>query len=92
MVRFNIPARSSSWLEAFIDAPAVSVIPFSRDMADAASYAFERFGKASGHPARLNFGDCMAYGVSRAMQTPLLFKGSDFGQTDVMMHPASIRT
>ena len=66
-------------------------MPFSRDMADAASRAFRTFGRASGHPARLNFGDCMAYAVSAVMRAPLLFKGGDFGQTDVMVHPASIR-
>jgi ribonuclease VapC len=50
------------------------------------------FGKGSKHPAKLNFGDCLAYAVSAVMQAPLLFKGADFGQTDVMAHPASIRT
>jgi ribonuclease VapC len=88
----NLAARSSRWLEDFIDSGSVSVVPFSREMADVASQAFERFGKASGHPARLNFGDCMAYAVSAVMQAPLLFKGGDFGRTDAMAHPASIRT
>ncbi len=60
-------------------------------MADAAAGAFARFGRASGHPAKLNFGDCLTYGVSTVMRAPLLFKGSDFGLTDVMAHPASIR-
>ena len=68
-----------------------TVVPFGRDMADAASQAFARFGKGSGHTARLNFGDCMAYAVSAAMRAPLLFKGGDFGLRDVMAHPASIR-
>ena len=53
-----------------------------------ASAAFNRFGRASGNPARLNFGDCMAYAVSAVMRAPLLFKGGDFGHTDVMAHPA----
>lgn len=87
----NLTARSSRWLNAFIDEPGVAVVPFSRDMADVASRAFADFGRASGHPARLNFGDCLAYGVATIMQAPLLFKGADFGRTDVMAHPASIR-
>jgi ribonuclease VapC len=33
----------------------------------------------------------MAYAVSVALRAPLLFKGDDFGRTDVMVHPASIR-
>jgi ribonuclease VapC len=61
-------------------------------MANAASLAFTAFGRGSGHPAKLNFGDCLTYAVSAVIRAPLLFKGADFGQTDVMVHPASIRT
>ncbi len=88
----NLTPRISRWLEDFIDEEGVSIVPFSRDMADVASHAFRTFGRASGHPARLNFGDCMAYAVSAVLRAPLLFKGGDFGQTDVMAHPASVRT
>lgn len=87
----NLPGRTSRWLEEFIDGAGVSIVPFSRDMADVASRAFARFGRASGHAARLNFGDCMAYAVSAVMRSPLLFKGMDFSRTDIMAHPASIR-
>ncbi len=87
----NLASRSSRWLEHFIDAGAGIVVPFGREMAEAASAAFATFGKGSGHPARLNFGDCMAYAVSAVMRAPLLFQGADFGQTAVMVHPASIR-
>jgi ribonuclease VapC len=87
----NMAGRTSRWLEEFVEGEGISIIPFSRDMADAASRAFVTFGRASGHPARLNFGDCMSYAVSAVMRAPLLFKGRDFGRTDVMAHPASIR-
>jgi ribonuclease VapC len=87
----NSAARTSKWLQALIDAAKLSIVPFSRDMADVASDAFLRFGRASGHRAKLNFGDCMAYAVSAVLRAPLLFKGSDFGLTDVMVHPGSIR-
>ena len=88
----NLARRSSHWLERFVDSRLGVVMPFSREMADVASGAFDRFGRAGGHPARLNFGDCMAYAVAAVMRAPLLFKGTDFGLTDVMIHPASIRT
>ena len=88
----NLAGRSSRWLEDFVNGQGVSIIPFGREMADVASEAFATFGRASGHPARLNFGDCMAYAVSAVLRAPLLFKGNDFGRTDVMAHPASIRT
>ncbi len=87
----NLATRSSRWLEHVVDSGPVAVVPFSREMADAASAAFATFGRRSEHPAKLNFGDCMAYAVSAVMQAPLLFKGADFGQTDVMVHPASAR-
>jgi ribonuclease VapC len=88
----NLTGHSSRWLDNFLDRDGVSIVPFSREMADFASQAFVTFGRPSGHPARLNFGDCMAYAVSVAMRAPLLFKGGDFGRTDVMAHPASVRT
>ena len=87
----NLTIRLSEWLEHFIDTGPGMVVPFSREMADLASEAFRTFGRGSGHPARLNFGDCLAYAVSAVMRAPLLFKGGDFGLTDVMAHPASIR-
>ena len=49
--------------------------------ADEAAYV--RFGKGCGHPAQLNFGDCMSYALARVSGEPLLFKGSDFSQTDI---------
>lgn len=49
----------------------------------AAREAFLRFGKGR-HAASLNFGDCAAYALARANQLPLLFKGGDFGQTDIV--------
>jgi ribonuclease VapC len=87
----NLTTRLSGWLEHFIETGPGTVVPFSREMADVASQAFRTFGRGSGHSARLNFGDCLAYAVSAVMRAPLLFKGGDFGLTDVMAHPASIR-
>jgi ribonuclease VapC len=87
----NLTTNTSDWLEDFVDGVPATIVPFSREMADVASEAFTKFGRASGHPARLNFGDCMAYAVSAVIRAPLLFKGADFGLTDVLAHPASIR-
>lgn len=62
----------------------VSTIDFTAEHSDTSQSAFERYGKGRGHPARLNFGDCMAYAVARVANAPLLFKGNDFGQTDIL--------
>lgn len=45
--------------------------------------AYRDFGRGSGHPARLNFGDCFAYALARTANEPLLFKGNDFLHTDI---------
>lgn len=34
-------------------------------------------------PGGLNFGDCFAYALAKTAEEPLLFKGEDFGKTDV---------
>lgn len=44
--------------------------------------AYARFGKGR-HPAALNMGDCYAYACTRANGARLLFKGDDFGRTDI---------
>lgn len=54
------------------------------EQAHLARAAFRDFGRGSGHPARLNFGDCFAYALAKATSEPLLFKGDDFPHTDVM--------
>lgn len=45
--------------------------------------AYLQFGKGTGHPAKLNFGDCFAYALAKETGEPLLFKGDDFVHTDV---------
>jgi ribonuclease VapC len=59
------------------------VEPVTREQAEIARAAYRDFGKGSGHPAGLNFGDCFAYALAKAMREPLLFKGDDFSHTDV---------
>jgi ribonuclease VapC len=60
----------------------VTIVPFDDHQAEIARDAFARYGKGR-HRAGLNFGDCAAYALSRAEAEPLLFKGTDFGATDV---------
>lgn len=58
------------------------VVPFDEDQAIVAAEAWRRFGKGR-HAAGLNLGDCYAYAAARVVGRPLLFKGSDFAQTDI---------
>jgi ribonuclease VapC len=57
--------------------------PVTEAQARIAREAYRDFGRGSGHPARLNFGDCFAYALARARGEPLLFKGADFAHTDI---------
>ena len=57
--------------------------PVTEQQARIAREAYRDFGKGSGHAANLNFGDCFAYALAKAMNEPLLFKGDDFKHTDV---------
>jgi ribonuclease VapC len=66
-----------------VAAAGIIVQPVTREQADIARAAYRDFGKGSGHPAGLNFGDCFAYALARSMREPLLFKGDDFSHTDV---------
>jgi ribonuclease VapC len=59
------------------------VEPVTEAQARIAREAFRDFGRGSGHPARLNFGDCFSYALARATGEPLLFKGDDFAHTDI---------
>jgi ribonuclease VapC len=55
----------------------------TREQAALARQAYLDFGKGH-HPAGLNFGDCFAYALSRSTGQPLLYKGDDFAQTDLV--------
>ena len=57
--------------------------PVTEAQARIARDAYRDFGRRSGHPAQLNFGDCFAYALAKVMGEPLLFKGDDFSHTDV---------
>ena len=61
----------------------VRIEPVTETQARLAREAYRDFGRGSGHPAKLNFGDCFAYALARDTGEPLLFKGQDFSYTDI---------
>ena len=69
-------------LDRFLERASIELAPVTADHAQTARRAWRRFGKGN-HPAGLNFGDCFAYALAEATGQPLLFKGGDFGRTDV---------
>jgi ribonuclease VapC len=74
---------ASRRLDDLISEAQLVIEPVTETQARIAREAYRDFGRGSGHPARLNFGDCFAYALARSTGEPLLFKGNDFAQTDV---------
>ncbi|HEX5279453.1 MAG TPA: type II toxin-antitoxin system VapC family toxin [Micropepsaceae bacterium] len=71
-------------LRELIERAGIAVVPFDGAMAEVALDAFTRYGKGRGHKAQLNILDCAAYALARSRNLPLLFKGNDFRETDIM--------
>lgn len=69
-------------VESYLALMEIRLVNVPPDTARIALDAFDRYGKGR-HPARLNFGDCFAYACARHLDEPLMFKGSDFPQTDI---------
>jgi ribonuclease VapC len=69
-------------LDLFVQRAHVEVVPVTEEHAEYARSAYRRFGKGR-DAAGLNFGDCFAYALARALDKPLLFVGDDFARTDV---------
>lgn len=69
-------------LDLFFHRAGIEIVSFTQAHFGLAREAWERYGKGR-HAAGLNLGDCCAYALARHSGEPLLFKGEDFGRTDV---------
>jgi len=76
-------ARGRTDLELLLRDAEVDIVGVTARDAEIAIEAFRRFGKGH-HPAGLNIGDCFAYALAKGTGHKLLFKGGDFGQTDIV--------
>ena len=74
---------ASRRFDELIKEAQIIIEPVTELQARIARDAYRDFGKGSGHPAKLNFGDCFAYALAKLTGEPLLFKGEDFTHTDV---------
>jgi len=74
---------ASRRFDELVQTAELQVEPVTREQADIARAAYRDFGKGSGHKAGLNFGDCLAYALAKTTGEALLFKGNDFGCTDI---------
>ena len=80
--RLNDPVMNRQ-IDELMEEFSILIEPFTEEQARIARQAYRDFGKGSGHPANLNFGDCFAYALARVKREPLLYKGDDFVHTDV---------
>jgi ribonuclease VapC len=76
---------ASRRFDEFIREAKIRIEAVTATQARIAREAYRDFGRGSGHPAHLNFGDCLAYAASKDLNQALLFKGADFIHTDVEM-------
>jgi ribonuclease VapC len=74
---------ASRGLDTLLAAHGITIAAVTPGQALIAREAYRDFGKGSGHPASLNFGDCLTYALAKDLGEPLLFKGNDFSQTDL---------
>lgn len=74
---------ASRRFDELLTAARIRIVPVTPEQAQIARAAYRDFGKGSGHPAGLNFGDCFAYALAKAEHDRLLFKGDDFSHSDV---------
>lgn len=77
------PTRTSRRLDRLVTDLKIRIVPVDAEQVRAARAAYRDFGRGSGHPAKLNFGDCFAYALASMTGEPLLFKSDDFSHTDV---------
>jgi ribonuclease VapC len=82
VIETRLGARGGGELDLWLYKAQVEIVAVDSELADVARRAWRRFGKGR-HPAGLNFGDCFSYALAALTQEPLLFKGSDFAETDI---------
>ena len=80
----RVGAGAEELLAEVLTTLGVLVVEFGPAHWRVAIDAWRRFGKGH-HPARLNFGDCLAYGAASVAGEPLLAIGDDFPRTDIRL-------
>ena len=76
------PAQADGLFDDLLAEADIAVVPITDEIGRMAVACFATYGKGR-HAARLNIVDCFSYACARALGVSLLFKGDDFGQTDI---------
>ena len=78
-----LPTEAHIEVMGFLTEAEIDIVAIAEAEVAAAVQALQRFGRGTGHPARLNMGDCFAYACARTRGQSLLFAGEDFVHTDI---------
>ena len=78
------PVTEASRVHDLLSQIDAAIVPVTEEIGHAAVLAFQRYGKSTGHPARLNLGDCFTYAMAKTHDMAILYKGNDFAQTDLV--------
>ncbi len=70
-------------VDLFLAELGATCIDLTESIGAGALTAAQTYGRAVGHAAALNLGDCFAYACAKAQGVGLLYKGGDFGRTDL---------
>jgi ribonuclease VapC len=70
--------------DLFIVRAQIKIVPIDAELAELARSAWRKYGKGR-HPAGLNFGECFSYALAKSTGEPLLAKGADFADTDIVL-------
>lgn len=69
--------------DTFMKDSEIEVLSVDSKQAVVARAAYRDYGKGTGHPARLNYGDVFAYALATTTRRKLICKGGDFLETDI---------
>ncbi len=76
-------ALATQAVDALLEIVKAEDVAIASTVGDRAIAAAATYGRAVGHKADLNFGDCFAYAIAKNCREPILFKGDDFIHTDL---------
>ncbi|HEX2152123.1 MAG TPA: type II toxin-antitoxin system VapC family toxin [Stellaceae bacterium] len=71
-------------LDRLICELSIEIVPFNAEQARLGITSFQQYGRGTGHPAALNYGDCFTYALAKFTGQSVLFKGNDFSRTDLI--------
>lgn len=81
--RAELLIEARAFLDVYLSALGANEVAISADIGNGAIDAAAAYGKIVGHKAALNLGDCFSYACAKSLNLPLLYKGSDFSETDL---------